>query len=134
MTIEAAIANLQAKILSLSGVKSAPVKPPESAAAFPFGVSYERSGSLASHSAIFADELCTIWCELHVSRTLLGNGIAQAQALRDPFLKLLIADPTLGGNVSTLRDVRWTFGKMVWADVETIGFRFEVDVKIQVSV
>lgn len=134
MTIEAAITNLQAKILSLTGVKSAPAKPPESAAAFPFGVSYERTGTLASHSAVFADELVTIWCEIHVSRTLLGNGIAQAQALRDPFLKLLIADPTLAGTVSTIRDIRWTFGKLAWADVETIGFRFEVEVKCPISV
>ena len=133
MTVEAAILNLQAKLLALSGMKAAPDAPPEGAGAFPFAVSYERTGTLAMRSAGFADDLATIWCEIHVSRQILPIAIGTAMAFRDPFLKAIIADPTLGGSVSTVNAVRRTFGALKWADIDTIGYRFEVDVKVTLT-
>lgn len=133
MTIEAAIADLREKLLSLNGMRSAPVNPPDATAAFPFGVSYERSGTLEMKSAGFANDLATIWCEIHVSRQILPQAVALAMEFRDPFMKLLIADPTLGGTVSTIREIRRTFGRLEWGGVETIGYRFEVDVKVTLT-
>lgn len=134
MTIEAAITNLQSKLLGLSGMKSAPDKVPEGTGPFPFGVSYERKGELSSHSAAFGDELVTLFSEIHVSRAMLSAAIVQAMSFRDPFLKAVINDPTLGGSIATIRDVRWSFGVLQWGGVETLGYRFEIDVKVQVSV
>jgi len=133
MTIELAIANLQTKALSLSGMKSAPTNPPEANVSFPFAVSYERTGRFLSHGSGFGDELVTIFTEIHVARTMLQTAIVQAMAFRDPFLKLLLADPTLGGTVSTTNEIRWTFGALVWAGVETIGYRLEIDLKVGVT-
>ena len=109
MSIETAIANLQTKALSLSGMKSAPSAPPEANVSFPFAVSYERTGTFISHASGFGDELVTIFTEIHVSRIMLQTAVAQAMAFRDPFIKLLMADPTLAGTVSTINDIRWTF-------------------------
>lgn len=134
MTIETAILNLQAKVLSLSGIKAAPSAPPEGSGAFPFGVSYERSGTLVLHSYGFADDLATIWCEIHVGRGILSKAVEQAMGFRDPFLKLLVADPTLGGTVSTIVEVRRVFGVLSWGGIETLGYRFEVDVKVGVTI
>lgn len=135
MTIEAAILNLQDKLLALSGMKAAPDYPPEGAGAFPFGVSYERNAGTMANSDSFADDLAVIWCEIHVARQILPKAIQTAMAFRDPLLKALIADPTLAGSISTIRwPVLRTFGLLTWGGLETIGYRFEVPVKVLLTV
>ena len=130
MTLEAAIANLQAKALALPGMLAAPETPPESVDVYPFAVSYERSGSLQLRSATFADDLATIFTEIHVSRQFLSLAIQTAMSFRDPLLKAILADPKLGDSVSTVLAIRRTFGTLVWGDIDTIGYRFETDVKV----
>lgn len=143
MSVEAALLNLQAKWLSISGVNSAPDYPPEATGAFPFAVSYERSGRLVGRSYQFGDELVVLHTELHVARAMLPRAIETIMPYRDQFLDLLIADPTLGGTVSTINgEVTWTFGRLGWGQESrsqydqpnTIGYRFEIPVKVQRSV
>ena len=133
MTIEAAIADLQASLLSLSGMKAAPAAPTEGTGAFPFAVSYERVGTLNIRSASFGDDLATIFCEIHVARQSLPQDIALAMTFRDAFLRAILADPTLGGTVSAVNQVRRTFGAMEWGGMQTIGYRFEIDVKVRLD-
>jgi hypothetical protein len=132
MTIEAAIADLQTKLLALTGMKDAPSTPPEAAGAFPFAVTYERMGTLASHSALWAHELVTLVSEVHVARGNLGTAVTQAMTFRDPFIKAIIADPTFS-NSAELRDIRWNFGALEWNKVETLGYRFEIDIKVMIT-
>lgn len=130
MTVGRAISELQKCALAISGMRAAPPTPTESASVYPFAVSYERAGRLALRSSGFGDNIVTIYTEFHVSRQLLPRAIEQAMGMRDEFIRSIIADPTLNGTVSTVQDVRWTFGRLEWGGVETIGYRFEVDVKI----
>jgi hypothetical protein len=48
-------------------------------------------------------------------------------------LKMITLNPTLGGNVSTINEIRRTFGGLVWGDVDTIGYRFELRCKVQIN-
>ncbi len=131
MTLEAAIANLQSKALALSGMKAAPTDPPEASSVYPFAVSYENTGSLELESFGFANDRAVIFTEFHVSRQMLPLAIKTALSLRDPFLKAIMADPTLGGAVSTVvSPVLRAFGRLEWADTPTIGYRFMTTVKI----
>lgn len=133
MSVQAAITALQTTWSGLSGVLSAPTHPPEAPGAFPFAVTYERAGELQQHSAGFGDELVTLYSEVHLARQLLPATIATALPLRDAFLSALIADPTLAGTVSTITARRWTFGQMEWGGTGTIGYRFEIDVKVPLT-
>lgn len=130
MTVTAAIVNLAGKLASLPGIKTAPTSPPEDPGVYPFGVAYEASAVTNTLAYGSANDLATIFVEIHVSRVLLGNAIEKAMSFRDPFLIALINDPTLGGTVSTTNEIRRSFGRMVWGEVETIGYRFEIDVKV----
>jgi hypothetical protein len=125
-----AIGVLATKLRALSGIKNAPNVPPEDAGLFPFGVAYEATGTTNANAEGFANDIVTIFVEVHVARVLLGNAVLQAMAFRDPFLVALLSDPTLGGTVSTINEIRRTFGRLEWGGVETIGYRFEVDVKV----
>lgn len=133
MTVNAAILDLQSKALALSGMKYAPDSPPEATSAFPFAVSYEASGNLQLRSSGYADDLATIFTEFHVSRQILPKAIETAMAFRDPFLKSIIADPTLGGTVSTIVSINKNFGFLEWAKIETVGYRFSITVKVRLT-
>lgn len=128
MTIANAILNLQAKLRAM-GITNAPDSIPEAANAFPFGVSYLRQGHLDIEAG-WGKHFHTIYTEVHVSRTLLSSAIDKATSYIEPFFVSLIADPTLGSTISNIVDVRYTFGGLKWANVETFGVRFEIDVKI----
>jgi hypothetical protein len=135
MTINAAITNLVSKVSALPGMKQAPSVPIESAGGcFPFAIVYEYSGSLDTLSAGFANDKATIYVEIHVERALLPEAITKAMTFRDPFLKALISDPNLSGTVSVVNAVRRLFGGMEYGNTKTIGYRFEIDVKIKMEV
>ena len=132
MSIEAAIANLQAITGAVPGIKSAPAAPPESANQFPFAVAYERSGELSNLiGGQMADNKAVIYIEVHVARQLLPQAITLAMSLRDPLIKAIVADPTLGGTVLFVSGLRLTFGGMKWAGIDTFGYRFELDCTVR---
>ncbi len=128
MTISAAVLNLQAKLRAL-GIQNAPDAVPESANAFPFGVSYLNKGNLEIEAGWFK-HIHTIFTEIHVSRNLLPAAIDKAVSYIEPFFTAVSDDPTLGGSVATIIEVRYTFGRLEWGGVETFGERFEIDVKL----
>ena len=130
-SIVGAVANIQAKALSLTGILAAPANPPEGSGVLPFSVCYPRSGELESGSAGWGNGLHTLVCELHFSRVNLPAAVATATPFIESFMAKLANDPTLGGTVSTVRNnIRYTFGKLEWGTDENIGIQFEIDIKI----
>ncbi len=133
MSIDGAMANLLAKALA-SGVKSAPNAPPESTSAFPFAVAYERQGDLTAAVGGVGGQglvVATIYLDVHVSRQLLPAAIEQARSLRDPILRSIIADPSLGNELENLNGLRYQFGHMDYGGIDTIGYRFEIAAKVR---
>jgi hypothetical protein len=132
MSIETAITKLQSYATS-AGAKEAPSQPPEQPGVFPFSICYEREADTVQDSSAFGDDLVTIWLEYHVSRTLLKEAILAAATFRSAFLIKLRDNPTLEGTVSTINGpVHRTFGTMKWGGLDTIGYRFEIPVKVHV--
>ncbi len=115
-----------------SGVKLAPETPTENAGSFPFAIAYDRAGALTDWVAgQMAYAPCTLYLEMHYNRVNLVAAITAAQAARTALLREIIKDPLLGGNVEALLDVRYTFGRLDYGGVETIGYRYELDVKVR---
>ena len=113
MTLAAAIAALQAHALT-AGASEAPDLPTETNITWPFSVCYPGSGKIIGESAGMEKDLITAFLEA--------------------FKPLLIADPTLGGTVQTIvmdnaQPIRFEFGRMSYAGVETLGFRFSIILK-----
>ncbi len=133
MSVSAAIQELVNILRGIPDIKSAPNKPTEAADMLPFAVVYEGGGTTELLSAGEAKDLVTLVVEIHISRVLLGISIAKAQAICEAFLRKLIADPTLNSSVSTITSINRTFGGLSYADTTTIGYKFEVGVKIMMS-
>lgn len=130
MALSDVIADVQAKALTMSGIKAAPTEPPEAMSQFPFSVCYARRGEMKFESAGFANYLHTIVCEIHCARLILPKAVAQAMAYIELFASKILADPKLSNTVQAVNAVRYEFGNLTWAAETHIGIRFEIDVKL----
>jgi hypothetical protein len=127
--IEDALAYLQGKVGSISGIKEAPPAPPEAMAQFPFALAYVSSFSSIGGSSGFEEVLDTLVVEIHVARQVLPKDFVKALGYRNEVIKLLVDDPSLGGTIDTYTDVRGTFGWLQYAGESHLGWRIEIEVK-----
>ena len=129
MALRDAIARLQSHAGALSGMKEAPIDPPESANQFPFAVSYVRNGSWHVESAGFSHAFVTLVTEIHLARNILPLDIVAALPFFEPFLRKLLADQTLNATVDNIGNVDFSFGPMEYGEqagipFATIGWQF----------
>jgi hypothetical protein len=136
MSLAGAIADIQTKALTITGIKAAPTNPPESINQLPFSVCYARSlADTELATAGWTNAIFTIVCELHCSRQVLPKAVAQSTPLAEALLSKIVADPTLSGTVQTVVKLRGTFGYLAWdgRDAQHLGWRIEVDVKLSIK-
>jgi len=133
MALSNAIADLQAKALTLSGIQAAPASPPEAMNQFPFVVCYPKIGDAKFESAGWANYLHTLICEIHIARVLLPTAIALALPYIELFPSKVMSDPKLSNTVQAVNAVRYQFGRLEWAGEEHVGVRFEIDVKLTLT-
>lgn len=136
MDITNALTRIQAIWKDVEGVRAAPNEPPETPEPFPIAITYERSGELDpanSFSDTWGEQTGVIWSELHIQRGNLPLGVRAALTYRDPFLRALLADPDLNDKVMIIDSVKWTFQPMKWGGIDTIGYRFEISVQLELA-
>lgn len=133
MTISGAIARLQTHADACTNVQRAPSVATESISDAIFAVSFSLSGRVVYHSSMFAHIHHTIVTEFHTPATSLTDAIPIAEAYINEFPALLMADPSLNGEVQHIQETRYQFGKLRFGNHDTIGVRFETDVKLQAS-
>lgn len=119
-----------------AGATEAPTLPFETNAVFPFSICYPANGTFAGQSGGWEKDLTTVYLDVHFNRINLPTDVEAVIGYLDDFKPLLIADPTLGGTVSTLQmsdtqPIPWEFGQMKYADQDTIGLRFRITFKQQ---
>ncbi len=135
MSAEQAILQLQLLAGNLPGMKYAPVSGVvPSMEDTPFAMSWEESGNFVLNSAGWGRADIVLICEIHITVQDLREAINRALLFRNPFLKAIILDPTLGGTIATVTSIKWRFGRMLWNTVETVGYRFEISVKDNITV
>lgn len=138
MSLQGAIDRIEYHLNLLDGIKGVPVRVPESANQFPFGVVYPESGNLQAVSD-WMKAIHVLIVEIHCERTLLGAAIEQATGYITSFPKRLLDDPTLNNQVDTIiadggQSITYQFGRLEWGGLQTIGIRFRVPVKIQEAI
>lgn len=133
-SVQTAVTNLQTMILTIaSGIKAAPVGPPESINQFPFSLVYVKSFETLGGTYHWDEIIDTIVVEIHYSRQNLPTAYIASLACREEILEKLIADPTIGGAVDTFTDFRGAFGGLDYGGQQHIGWQMELDVKGKVT-
>ena len=133
---EAVFTQLAAIEAAISGIKATYVHVPEAVTVYPCCINYPVSGSLdvgyvMPSSIAGTGNADTIVVLLLVARGVLSKADKGARPYRDAFMDAITADPTLGGKVSTVKQIRYTYGTSKWAEMDHIGFRFELDVEMR---
>ncbi len=133
MAIRDVIIKLQAHALA-AGAKQAPTDPTETTIDWPFSVCLPGSSTITQGAGGTAKDLISFELSLHVNRVDLPVDVKAVEAFYDAFKGLLVGDPTLGGTVNTIRydeGIKMEFGAMKWADIDTVGMRFTIPVKME---
>lgn len=137
MTLATAIARLQT-IATNAGAKYAPDHPVERPGVYPFSIAYPSIGRYTAEAYSQAKDFHTIAVEIHCApRSVLPLAVETAIPMLDDFGHRVTADPTLNGTVDTVlfdEGISYTFGVMPWGDMEDIGFKFLIQVKIRSAV
>lgn len=124
---------------TIPGLRGAPNEPPEKITVFPFSLAYPFEGEAAVHSRGNRVDLHTIVVEIHTARKDLPRDVAAivpyGQLVLDLFLdpaNIGLPDAAGASTVSTIvMPIRYRFGPLGYENVRTLGYRFELDVKIQ---
>lgn len=132
MGITAVCLALQSMAQKIEGIKAAPLKIVESAQQFPFAMSFPRNGTFDLLGG-WNKYINTVYLDIHCSRTLLEQTLEKDVPFLEKIGAALQADPTIGGSGATIvSPVRWEFGKLTIGTTETIGYRFIIQVKLEV--
>ena len=119
-----------------NGIRKAPDSPPDKLSHYPFAVAYPGTGTITKMSSGWKKGLHTIILEIHVARKDMARDVATLIDYEDSLMDLLWTDSNSGLNstVDTITEVRFQFGALDYDDIPTIGWRFEIDLKIQDTV
>ncbi len=131
--LQSAIEDLQSTIGAITGVKAAPDNPPDvPSGQWPFSIAFPRTGEFQGGGNAQVVGLHTIVVQLHYHRQDLSRSYETIIPYLETVIEAILADVTLGGTVTTIRDsITYTFGAMTYAGIDTIGWQFEVPVKIR---
>lgn len=138
-TIDDAVAALQTIVGAISGIRSAPDEPPERAAAFPFIICHQSTGTFETETANDGTDtavkgLHTIVLQLHVARRDLPRAYAKAIPYPELIKNVIFkqANLTLSGTIDTIvSEISYTFGDLEYGGVDTLGYIFQIPVKIK---
>jgi hypothetical protein len=127
--IQAAINAVQDIVAGVSGIVTAPHYLPDAINEFPAAVCW-HARSTWSLVAGTPQVLFTLILEVHVARQDLSYSVAAAMPYGCSVPQALLANHSLSGTVDHCGPIRTTFGSMQWAGTSTVGWRFELDIKV----
>lgn len=127
---------------NIPAIKTAPDKPPDNASLFPFAATWPGRGRITEHSPGTSKHVATLILEIHVARKDLQRAVDAVFPFVDDVRRLLVdtanvrlpdaaALPTVDTLLLSDRTggITWTFAELDWADVKTLGWRFEIQLK-----
>lgn len=115
---------------ALTGMRGAPVAPPDSINVFPFAVTYVADGTFDGVATSWKKHLFTVECDVHVGRDSDGaRAYGLVEAIVDTFSNAIEKDPTLTGSSDTITTFTWRLEPRTYGGVQTLAVAFRIGVK-----
>lgn len=140
LALEDAVAATARLIRTIPGLRGAPTEPPEKISAFPFVITYPLFGEWEVRSRGNKVGLHTIAIEIHTARKDLPRDIQSVipygelvSAKLQHYDNTFLPDQAGASTCSAVLALRYVFGPLGYVTVPTIGYRFELDIKIEGS-
>ena len=136
MTLAGAISWLQTTMKAQPGIRQAPEYAPDILNDFPAVVAYEGPGTITPGASGEYTMLFSIVVDLHVARRDMARDISTVRGYVQSIPVAILADPTMGGSVSTYSNIQFSGLIQLLPDttgqVGTIGYRWTIQgVKIR---
>lgn len=134
--IEVALQAIRDKIRGADlDIRDVPDRVPDNATVFPFVVVWLAGGSYQDKMQGTRTGLHRIYVDLIVDRKDLGRSLERITQLVEQIPALLMNDPALKdyegvAQIDTINGITYEFRSLIYGDVETIGYRFTINIKI----
>ena len=136
--LEDAIIALQGLVSEIDGIRDAPSEPPEKITTWPFAVAFPGDGEWIFGDASYDTGLHTLILQIHTARKDLPRDVLgiidYGELVREKIRSnsnIFLPDTTGAATVSAVIGLRYTFGFLSYGGVPTLGWAFEVDIKIE---
>lgn len=136
--LEDAVVSLQNLISQISGLRGAPTEPPEKITTWPFSVAFPGEGEWIFGDGSYDTGLHTIILQIHTARKDLPRDVLKVinygELVREKLrsgTNIFLPDTTGAATCSTITDLRYTFGFLTYGGVPTLGWAFEIVIKIE---
>ena len=135
MGLVAAIADLQGTIGALTGIREAPTYPGDKLPPLPSSFCFVASGEWKQQPAGARTGLHVLRLQIYWDRKDLARDVTKAMVYVETIPNAIMADYTLGGTEDTVVDpITYTFGAMEWTGMQTIGYSYDITVKIMEAI
>lgn len=118
----------------IEGAAEAYAYQPEAMAVFPCFINFPVRGIDTREEATTVRSMYTLGVELHVTRTILPQSERLCRPFVIRFADAIWQDPTLGGIVTTVLQVRHGLMPILFNSEVHAGIRFEIDIKMRRAV
>lgn len=125
--IDSAIAWLQTGVSALSGIDHAPPTVSDTASNRVWVYTYLSGGEYTTVAAGDGRDFHTLRVEIMTYRGNLVDAVKRLQGLPQAVARLVQADPTMGGNVSTYGTMVYNFTAVEWAGQAAVGYIITID-------
>ena len=132
-TLEDFIKAVQDDLGVITGIRKAPDYPPEQLNVFPFIMVYPGKGEWNSDTPGGKRWLGSVIVELHIARVDLARDVEAALGYYESIPNALLKPvATMAGDrfvstIDTFGTIDEYFGKLDWADTQTIGWRWTIN-------
>ena len=132
-TLVDAITEIQRLVATVDGIRVTPTYPPDQMNQFPFAICYPDSAAITKEGAGAIRGLHTIALEIHIPNKDKARNIATLIPIGAAVYRLLFQDTnaTLASTVDTIIAINYDFGPLGYESVDTIGWRFGIDIKLR---
>lgn len=130
-TLDDALDQLATLIGQIDGIRIATSMPTGRSAQWPIAICTPGTGSWNTESSGLVKELHTLSVQVHVPWKDLPRAITKIRPLGKLIKDKILGNLTLNSTVDTVNEIRYTFGLLGLAHLDTIGWDIEVDVKIK---
>ena len=130
--LQACIEDVQGTIRALTGIAAAPNDPTDAPSGqWPIVIGFERSGQFTGGGNQQVQGIHNTVYQYHYPRADLERAKRAIEGHLEAIAEAILTDPTLGGTATSSGPLDYSFGGMTLANVDTIGWQFELPVKIR---
>jgi hypothetical protein len=127
MSLQGAIEWIQTKALTLTNIQAAPDNPEDVSGLTTWVVTYPSSGTVHGSAYNWGYDLDNITVQILTVRNPLSEAMKRLEGYPHNLARLIQADVTMNGNVTTFENITYQFITLDWSGIQCVGYALTVN-------